>query len=337
MCVAQKLAMADMLALLPRVGELVSVLVRKMPSLLLLPTLVVAGRINPLYAENLTLYHVNPLHEGVVPKDMDTSDINGDIFFDLKSAVVPVECASGQGWSGDCNNGEMVDADLVISKLVVEVDKRFGQYGMCNICSNGTDPLSHLNCTTGEYICTCGGWDRLKVCDRPWVGRENITRTFSHYHDCSWDDFVTRPWSCWSGNVWQKTGGEWYSTLAGAECTDDAEDDEACTWRVVDIPKVVNKTCSDDSVYSAIEKHDSVGCFDACRSGPGQARNVSSACWVGCFYRTILGADGMLPMPNADYGAMGVSLDDLIAAWDAPFSSDDPAQGGCPGIPVARR
>ena len=65
--------------------------------------------------------------------------------------------------------------------------------------------------------------------------------------------------------------------------------------------------------------------------------NVSSACWVGCFYRTILGADGMLPMPNADYGAMGVSLDDLIAAWDAPFSSDDPAQGGCPGIPVARR
>ena len=54
-----------------------------------------ARGIDPTYAQNLTLYHVNPLHEGVIPSDMDTSDLNGDIFFDLKSAVTPVECASG--------------------------------------------------------------------------------------------------------------------------------------------------------------------------------------------------------------------------------------------------
>ena len=43
-------------------------------------------------------------------------------------AVALGRCASGRGWSGDCENGEVVDGDLVISKLVVEVDSRFGEY-----------------------------------------------------------------------------------------------------------------------------------------------------------------------------------------------------------------
>jgi hypothetical protein len=60
---------------------------------LLLAVGATARGIDPTYAQNLTLYHVNPLHEGVIPSDMDTSDLNGDIFFDLKSAVTPVECA----------------------------------------------------------------------------------------------------------------------------------------------------------------------------------------------------------------------------------------------------
>ncbi|KAH8044664.1 methyltransferase [Aureococcus anophagefferens] len=185
-----------------------------------------ARGIDPQYAENLTLYHVNPLHEGVIPSDMDTSDLNGDIFFDLKSAVTPVECASGRGWSGDCENGEVADGDLVISKLVVEVDSRFGEYGMCNIC------------------------------------------TFGRYGDCTWDKYVEEPWGCWSGNVWKKTGGEWYSTFKGARCGDG---DGACTWRVAEVVKVVNKTCSDDSVFSNIEAHDAVGCFDGC----GKARRAT--------------------------------------------------------------
>ena len=34
--------------------------------------------------------HVNPLHEGVMPVDMDTADVHGDIFFDLRSKVLPI-------------------------------------------------------------------------------------------------------------------------------------------------------------------------------------------------------------------------------------------------------
>ena len=68
----------------------------------------------------------------------------------------------------------------------------------------------------------------------------------------------------------------------------------------VEVTKVVNKTCSDDSIYSTVEAYDDIGCFDGC----GRKRNTSSACWVGCFYRTVLGADGMLPSGFANPGGI---------------------------------
>ena len=56
--------------------------------------------------------------------------------------------------------------------------------------------------------------------------------------------------------------------------------------------------------------------------------NTSSPCWIGCFYRTILGAEGMLPTGAAYPG--GMPYDALGQAWEAPFASSDPSRGGCP-------
>lgn len=44
--------------------------------------------------KTLTVYHVNPLHEGVIPVDMDSADLRGDMFFDLRSKTAPIECSS---------------------------------------------------------------------------------------------------------------------------------------------------------------------------------------------------------------------------------------------------
>ena len=45
-----------------------------------------------------------------------------DAFFDLRSKVLPLECASNSsGWKGDCDNGEVTDSDLVITKLNLTV------------------------------------------------------------------------------------------------------------------------------------------------------------------------------------------------------------------------
>ena len=134
---------------------------------------------------------------------------------------------------------------------------------------------------------------------------------------------MSRPWSCWAAAVLHKTGetGDdsiWYSTFAASE---------GSSWRVVKVEKVVAKACSDASIYGAVEAQDTVKCFDACG-----ARNTSSPCWIGCFYRTILGAEGMLPTGAGRPG--GMTYDALAQAWEAPFVSEDPAQGGCPAVAV---
>ena len=123
-------------------------------------------------------------------------------------------------------------------------------------------------------------------------------------------------------SVVEKTGGAWYSTFAASENS---------AWRVVKVEKVVTKACSDASLYDAIEARDSVKCFDAC-GGASSPRNTSSPCWIGCFYRTILGAEGMLPTGAGRPG--GMSYESLAAAWEAPFASSDPSQGGCPAVAV---
>ena len=125
----------------------------------------------------------------------------------------------------------------------------------------------------------------------------------------------------WAMSVVEKTGGMWYSTFAASE---------GSAWRVVEVEKVVTKACSDASLYNAIEARDSVKCFDACVGGASSPRNTSSPCWIGCFYRTILGAEGMLPTGAGRPG--GMSYDALAQAWEAPFASSDPSRGGCPAI-----
>ena len=284
------------------------------------------------FAQNLTLYHVNELSEGVVPRNMDVADLGGEIFFEMRALILPIECAagpgglSGGGWPGDCDNLELYGTNLVVSKLVVEVDSRWGQYGLCNECGpDGVDAFSKLPCTPGSYFCSCVKAPlRIQECDAPdtlKVGRNNLTQSFGRWAagTCTWDQYIARPWTCWAMSVVQKTGGAWYSTFAASE---------GSAWRVVEVAKVVTKACSDASLYKAIEAGDSVKCFDAC----GAPRNTSSVCWIGCFYRTILGAEGMLPTGAGRPG--GMSYDALAQAWEAPFASSDPSRGGCPAVAV---
>ena len=161
--------------------------------------------------------------------------------------------------------------------------------------------------------------------DETRVGRQDVSKFFAHVLDqlCTWDEYMSRPWSCWAAAVLHKTGetGDdsiWYSTFAASE---------GSSWRVVTVEKVITKACSDASIYNAVEAQDTVKCFDACG-----ARNTTSPCWIGCFYRTILGAEGMLPTGAGRPG--GMSYDALAQAWEAPFASSDPSRGGCPAVAV---
>ena len=64
--------------------------------------------------------------------------MHGDMYFVLRSTMTPLECRSG-GQTKDCDNAEVVSKDLIVRELNLEVDSRFTQYSLCNVCVNGSD------------------------------------------------------------------------------------------------------------------------------------------------------------------------------------------------------
>eukprot|EP00966_Prymnesium_polylepis_P169092 3909791-Prymnesium_polylepis.1 len=115
----------------------------------------------------------------------------------------------------------------------------------------------------------------------------------------------------------------WYSTTSAGYCGDGADADRAgCTWRLAEVVKVVNKSCSDNAIYDEVEKVAAATdqCFSACEdSGVGHKRNTTSTCWIGCFYSTVLGPDAGRPGGEVT----GLSLADLLVAWNRPFLPED--------------
>ena len=100
---------------------------------------------------------------------MNTGDAEGDLYFDLRSVYMPLECAHPSPYTAvrdlslcrdgrrfffsqrrplpvllqhDCDNIEVTAPDLAITKLVLEVDSRWSDYGRCNICGPNGEPPS---------------------------------------------------------------------------------------------------------------------------------------------------------------------------------------------------
>ena len=116
-------------------------------------------------------------------KSQNTGDARGDLFFDLRSVDLPIECAHPTSRTAhDCDNAEVVSNDLVITKLILEVDSsKYGQYGRCNVCVNGTDHHGNNTCKDGVYSCACGGFRAPAPCNAS-VGKMNVT---AHYGTCT--------------------------------------------------------------------------------------------------------------------------------------------------------
>ena len=110
-----------------------------------------SSTIDPAHATNITLYHVNERNFSSTDiRNMNTADMNGDIYFDIRSRGLPLECGplvNTSFWSRlDCDNPEVATptSELAVTQLVLEVDTRWGDYANCNI-----------NPQTGGYECSC--------------------------------------------------------------------------------------------------------------------------------------------------------------------------------------
>jgi hypothetical protein len=272
---------------------------------------------------NITVFHINEGSFGAAPLNMNTGDALGDMYFDLRSKALAIECASGSASAArDCDNQEVnppKSDPLVITKLVLHIKAPFSAYGRCNVCVNGTDHHGNNSCTDGAYWCSCGGWSAgsSKQCE-PGVGRENLT---THYAGrvCGKGD---PNFECWKDASAKKFGGTWYSSVSAGY---------GSAWSVAQVVKRVSKACADESMNMAVEKAGYDACFKGCGpTGSGPKRNTSSTCWIECFETTVLGPDAGTPG-----GAIaGMPVADLVKAWNAPFDSTDPQLSGCPALPV---
>ena len=80
--------------------------------------------IDPGYAKNITVYHVNEHKYGAIPVNMDTGDALGDMFFDMLEVIMyPVGCPNGthtpspSKFFNPCLNPEAGGEDLMVNKL----------------------------------------------------------------------------------------------------------------------------------------------------------------------------------------------------------------------------
>ena len=93
--------------------------------------LTVVPAVDPRYATNITVFHVNPHRFGAIPINMDTGDATGDLFFDLLEVLIaPLACANHtpspsphhhHHGPDPCVNPEAVGSNLMVNKGTLEV------------------------------------------------------------------------------------------------------------------------------------------------------------------------------------------------------------------------
>ena len=292
--------------------------------------------------KRVTMYHVNPQHFGPIPRNMDTADAVGDIFFELFEVLsIPLACAdpSIPPWRKpfECHNLETNNPSDVVNKLTLDVNSNFSEYAMCNIGNaKGKDPLGRP-CPPGGYCCFCSAhthhhhWPPPIAPCNATVGASEV---YSHFGGMSLRP-CGKDYECWTEHAAKKLNkanpGMWYSPLSYGDCSLHPNSTTNCTWSVVSVDKIVNKTCHSDSFFGAVQAA-APAAFANCTSH--SRPNASDPCWVRGFYTAVLGPDAA-----KQYGwkVGGLPLDDLIRWWTAPFESDDPKKGGCPGLPIPPR
>ena len=255
--------------------------------------------------------------------------------------VIPyaIRCPDGPNTSSsshhhnNCVNAETYGEGLVVNKLILEVDSRFSDYAKCNVGVNGTD--GHGNpCEDGKYCCYCAietpdwPYEKETPCNAT-LGFENISDYFHRFGPCSiLNESDPRELAeCWEMNAVHKLGGEeyyggWYSSL-DIGCADPLHPTDNCTWRVVSVAAIINRTCHTSQFFNAVATHNA-SCFDAC---PGT--NTSDFCHVKCFYETAYG-----PQASVSGGVVtpttGIAIGDLVTAWLSGFREE--GDGGCPRV-----
>jgi len=142
--------------------------------------------------------------------------------------------------------------------------------------------------------------DLVQFCPNPWSG-------------CK----ATSPeWMCWAENIPRKTEGQWYSTREQGLCNKTSSVG-SCSWKVLST-RTIEESCLKNKLVTNVESM-TPSCFGSC--GP---RNMSSFCWIGCFFDAILGPEAR---HSTQVPLKGLPASELEKTWSDAFLPVE--QGGC--------
>ena len=149
------------------------------------------------------MYHVNPRRFGPVPRNMDTADVTGDLFFELFEVLaIPLACndPTVPSWQKpfECHNLESNDKTDVVNKVTLKVNSSFSGYAMCNIGNKqGRDPLGRP-CPVDGYCCYCGrDFHHWPPKSAPCNATLGFSELLSHFGNHSrWHEKCTKDCEC---------------------------------------------------------------------------------------------------------------------------------------------
>ena len=271
---------------------------------------------------------------GVAPdlRNVDTGDLAGDLFFFFGDRLAFARACAQNASGAEFCNCEVTCDDNVYVQSTVRLQNNtsrsssrsnnnryypdddgdaYAKYAKCNPTANST-------VDDYEYRCVQGGHGR--------VGRADVaTRYATPGEACNgFDDSRVEPPQCrWKFEMSKKIGGFWYSTPAAANsCGGGGGESKSesnykggvCSWELVEHKKIVAAECAQGSVVKAVE-----ATAGDCLAKLPQPLDRTSAGYYVCFF---------------DFGAMRMSKDELLAPFRQAFDSEDPGDGGCPGLPL---
>jgi len=266
-------------------------------SCLLISVTCVESQPTPSNPANITVYAIRPL--GLIGLDnKDSADVAGDVFFWIKDRILlPMRCRVKPNLL--CNTTGLLLDNQVYAKFTVEYDStKLGTYASCN--PNPSDPTGktwECNCHSQNQS-ACGG-----------IGVEDL----SHY---------THSGGQFPGDIYtpllanKVKPGNWYSTESTGECGN-PKANGACDWRVVNTSKIVNATCLNTNLVEAVV--DSAG-------------NALDKCGTCHFVNATLTSLDDCCIKGFFAGVAAMERDELLAPFEAAFSSTLPIAGGCAAI-----
>ena len=275
----------------------------------------------------------------------NTGDAAGDIMFALSRVNLPQLCRADPSYKGCLMNDT---SNNIIMALTLEVDGVWGPYFECNLVpptgADVGDSWSHraamsvlpsAGAQADDFTCKPSfQYDKVACsCDRALhtVGRQDLLATFGNQSYPKVEHHFMQ--------LSRLMGGEWYSTPAAGQCAPGAApgDSSRCAWRTAATQRAVNASCVYGRIFAAVEAHAGGACFSGC----AQPKNVTTDCYIDCFYSTLFGGAQEGAARGARSSASShvatsptpMSKDELVAVWQQAF--DNEAQGGCPAVAAA--